>query len=150
MKKTYILIILISSIFAISCTNQNTQEEVKTPEKLGNADAKIQVIYFHSTNRCATCNAVESNAKKLLNENFKTQIENGNINFSSLNIDEEKNKTITEKYLISTSTLLIINNNTKEEIVVDFTTDAFKYARTEPIKYTELLKEEINKQLEIN
>jgi len=105
---------------------------------------KLEIYYFHSTNRCVTCNAVESNAKALLQESFKSQADKGNIKFASINIDDKANKALVEKYQISYSTLLIIKSNGKK---TDFTNTAFQYAKNNPTKYKELLKAEINKNL---
>jgi cytochrome oxidase Cu insertion factor (SCO1/SenC/PrrC family) len=161
MQKIFSFFIAVSLLFTFACNNQansNAEEaadstlsnnELGTENMTTNSNSKIEIIYFHTTNRCATCNAVESNAKKLLEENFKAQLDKGEISFASLNIDEDKNKALAEKYLVSFSTLLIINNNEAEPKVTDFTDKAFEYAKNNPEKYIELLKEEINKQITI-
>ncbi len=102
------------------------------------------VYYFHSTNRCATCNAVENVTKAFLNEQYKDQVSKGLIQFKSINIDEEVNEKLVKKYKIVFSTLLIINSNGTTN---DFTDTAFQYAKNNPEKYKELLKVEINKAL---
>jgi len=139
MKKVISLfaVVLFSTMF-LACSQAQTKKSVTT------SNAKLEVYYFHSTNRCPTCNAVENNAKKLLEESYKTELANGTIKFASFNMDESANKTLVEKYQVSTSTLLIIKaNGTK----TDFTNTAFQYARTNPTKYAELLKIEIDKNL---
>ena len=102
------------------------------------------VYYFHSTNRCATCNAVENVTKALINEQYKDQVSKGLIQFKSINIDEEANEKLVKKYKIVFSTLLIINANGTTN---DFTDTAFQYAKNNPEKFKELLKVEINKAL---
>ena len=142
----------LSLIFAISCNNNSNKQssDNKTDStNVSTTNAKLEIIYFHSTNRCATCNAVENNAKSLLEEGFKTQLDNGDIIFKSLNIDESENNALSKKYLISYSTLLLINHQNGKEEVTDFTETAFKYAKNEPDKYKELLKTEINKILNL-
>lgn len=109
-----------------------------------NNTTKLQVLYFHGTNRCVTCNAVENNTKKILEEHYKTQLNNGIIKFIAYNIDEEANKTIVEKYEVAFSTLLLIKADGSK---IDFTDKAFQYAKTNPTKYTELFKAEIDKNL---
>jgi len=152
MQKTiHFLIVALFILAAIGCNNsQNKQTSNQTDSTKTNANtskAQIEVMYFHSTNRCATCNAVENNAKKLLDEKFKNELNNGTIKFSSFNIDEEANKKLAEKYLISFSTLLIINNKGKEEVKTDLTELAFLHAKNNPEKYAELLKAEIDKMI---
>ncbi len=136
MKKLFILMLTVFlSTFWITNLNAQTQT--------GNSKV-VTVYYFHSTNRCATCNAVENVTKTVLNEQYKDQVSKGLIVFKSINIDEDVNKNLVNKYKIVFSTLLIINANGTTN---DFTDTAFQYAKTNPEKYKELLKVEINKAL---
>lgn len=136
MKKLIILTLTVFlSTFWISNLNAQAQS----------SNSKVvTVYYFHSTNRCATCNAVENVTKTVLNEQYKDQISKGLIQFKSINIDEEVNEKLVKKYKIVFSTLLIINSKGTPN---DFTDIAFQYAKTNPEKYKELFKVEINKAL---
>jgi hypothetical protein len=133
-----ILAIVISATSILSCSESKSKENTSTSE------AKLQVLYFHSTYRCVTCNAVENESKKLLEESFKNEIKTGTIKFASINVDEEQNKAIAEKYEITFSTLLLIKLDCTK---TDFTSTGFQYAKSNPAKYKELLKAEIIKQL---
>jgi hypothetical protein len=139
MKKILGLSIVIFFItFFLSCRQSQTNQTQT------NSDAKLEVLYFHSTGRCPVCLAIENNTIKVLDENYKPQMANGIIKFSSFNIDEEVNWPLVEKYQISYLTLLIIKaDGTK----TDFTNTAFKYADTKPEKFMELLKVEVDKNL---
>lgn len=109
-----------------------------------NPNARLQVLFFHSTIRCPTCNAIEDNTKKMLEENFKTELDNGIISFASFNIDKAEYKAIVEKYQVSYTNLLLVKaDGTK----TDYTYTAFEYAYSEPAKYAELLKSEIEKNI---
>ena len=136
MKKLCILMLtVVLSTFWVSNLNAQAQS----------ANSKVATVYyFHSTNRCATCNAVENVTKAFLNEQYKDQVSKGLIQFKSINIDEEVNEKLVKKYKIVFSTLLIINSNGTTN---DFTDTAFQYAKNNPEKYKELLKVEINKAL---
>ena len=139
MKKTINLII---GVVFIAMTLSCNQKHTKQNDTISNA--KLEVFYFHSSFRCPTCKAVENLAKKTLDENYKTELNNGTIKFASYNVDEEVNKALVEKYEISFSTLLFIKaDGTK----IDFTNTAFQYANTDPVKYAELLKIEIDRNL---
>jgi hypothetical protein len=113
-------------------------------QSLTNANAKLEVLYFHSATRCPACTAIENSTKKVLDENYKTQIDNGIIHFTSLSFDENENKSIVEKYQVSYLTLLIIKQDGTK---TDFTNSALQYAESNPAKFEELLKAEIDKSL---
>lgn len=125
-------------IFFLSCRQSQTNQ---TPS---HSNAKLEVIYFHTSERCPACIAIENNTKKVLDELYKAQIDSGIIKFTTCNIDEKENKVLVEKYQVSYLTLLIIKaDGTK----TDFTDNAFKYADTNPGKFMELLKAQIDKSL---
>jgi hypothetical protein len=140
MKKVQILILI---VFLGCMTSVDAQNNTKTTP-LG---AKIEILYFHATNRCPTCLAVENNAKKTIAGNFKKEETNGTIKFTSINIDDKANKSMVEKYQVAFSTLLIIKKAGGKETKTDFTDIGFQYARSNPDKYAQLLKAEIAKNL---
>jgi hypothetical protein len=138
MKKILFFIAVLYSIFFWSC------RQSPAVQKQTNSVAKLEVLYFHTAMRCPACVAIENNTKKVLDENFKSQMERGTIQFISCNIDEKVNSSLVEKYQVSYLTLLIIKaDGTK----TDFTNTAFQYADTKPEKFMELLKAEIDKNL---
>jgi len=139
MKKLIVLMVTVflSTLFVSNLDAQTNSNSTKNQKV-------VKVYYFHSTNRCATCNAVENVTKMVINEQFKEQVSKGLIEFKSINIDEEVNEKLVKKYKIVFSTLLIINKN---GVANDYTDTAFQYAKNNPDKYKELLKVEINKAL---
>ena len=139
--KNLSILLLIIMLGSISCIQ--AQDKTKT----ASSGAKIEILYFHATNRCPTCLAVENNAKKTIEENFKTELKNGTIKFTSINIDDKANKALVEKYQVAFSTLLIIKKTGTKEVKTDFTDTGFQYARNNPEKYAELLKAELKKNL---
>ena len=102
------------------------------------ADSQVQVYYFHATRRCATCEAVEAETRKVIDENYGKK-----VSFESINNEEDKNNPLIEMYEISGQTLLVI----KGDEVVDLTNEAFLNARTSPAKFEKKLKAAIDKLL---
>lgn len=110
-------------------------ENTTTLPAMGPED-KIEVYYFHYSRRCATCEAVESETKKALEEYFKDEMEAGTITFLSVNIEEETNAPMVESMEVSGQSLLFVRGDKKK----DLTNDAFMNARTKPEKYRKLVK----------
>jgi hypothetical protein len=117
----------------------------QTQQKAPALKPKLEVFYFHATMRCPTCLAIEDNARKLLEKDFKNLLDNGTIKFQSYNVDEKVNKALIDKYQISFSTLLLIKSDGTK---TDFTANAFQYALSNPSKYESLLRTEIEKNLQ--
>lgn len=109
------------------------------------SDAVLNIYFFHLTARCEACTAVEENTVRVLDKYYKSQLREGTIKFKSINIDNRENRALTERYKISYTSLLLIR---ADGTFTDFTNTALNYANMAPPRFEELLKTEIDKNLE--
>ena len=103
----------------------------------------LEIYYFHRTERCATCNAIEDGIKSTLNS-YKKEIKKGDLIFLSINFEEDTENEIIKNYEIESPTLLFIYNIKGERKFLDLTEDAFSNARINPSKFKKVLKGKIN------
>ena len=137
LKSTLLIMFVAISLFAC---NAQTTENQKTENVLSE---DVQVYYFHNTMRCATCNAVENETKVALEMFFEDKMKAGTIDFTSLNLEEDEGKTMAETLHVSGQTLLIVKGETK----LNLTNEGFMNARTNPTKFHEIIKTQIDKLL---
>lgn len=145
MKKIAFVFLVSLLTLMISC-NQTTKTESNsktTDSTKVSANLKLQIYYFHVTNRCATCNSIEANVKSLLEANFKKELESGEIAFQSLNIDEKENWALAEKYQTANASLFLTQIEKGKEKTVDLTTDAFSYSKNEADKFKKIVIDSI-------
>lgn len=143
MQKLMILIPFILSMILIS-SNGNAQTKEQTTKLQSNL---VEVVDFHSTHRCATCNAIEKKTEDALNEYFKTELDNGTVTFQTINVDKKENLEISEEFqAYGTSLFLNIVKDGKSE-KVDLTDFAFTYARDKDDSFEKGFVEEMNKAL---
>ena len=142
MKKVFLMVAL--CVGMVACGNGNAKNESKA-EKQVKKDV-VEVLYFHSKQRCATCMAIEKNTKELVESAFAEKLKNGGLVFKSVNITEEE--TLADKYEVSWSSLIIVDydKNGKEE-TANLTEFAFGNARTNPDNFKKGVAEQINKML---
>jgi len=107
---------------------------------------KIEVIDFHSTHRCITCNAIEKHTKLTLDSFFSEELKNGKVTFQVVNIDEKENYKLAEKFQAAGTSLFLNVIVNGEEKQIDLTQFAFKYGKNEA-EFTKRLKSRIEKQL---
>ncbi len=136
--KPSLLFLFIATIL-FSCKTQTAENQAA--ESVASND--VQVYYFHNTKRCATCNAVEDETKVALEIFYKDQMTAGTMEFTSLNLEDEKGKEMAKSLHVSGQTLLI----TKGDTHVNLTNEGFMNARTNPTKFHEILKAQIDKLL---
>ena len=90
----------------------------------GSAD-RVDVVYFHRTQRCYSCTYMEEAARYAVETCFADELSSGKVTFQVFNVEEEQNADIVEKYQASYLSLYI--NAVKEgadhiELVTDLYT----------------------------
>jgi hypothetical protein len=134
MKKFNILVLILVSTLLFSC-NGKIKKEKPIVETLTN---RIEVIDFHSTHRCMTCNAIEANTKYTLDTYFPNELKKESITFQVVNVDEEENYKMAEKFE-ATGTALFINVIVDgEETSIDLTEFAFMEGNDQEVFSTKL------------
>ena len=133
------LVIMVVSLSLFACNAQTKENQ----EARAEISEDVQVYYFHNTKRCATCNAVEDETRVALEMFYEEKIKAGTIDFTSLNLEEDEGKTMAQTLHVSGQTLLIVKGETK----LNLTNEGFMNARTNPTKFHEILKTQIDKLL---
>lgn len=104
----------------------------------------LEVLYFHGKQRCITCNAIEKLTKEVLDESFPEEVANGKILFRVVDISQEENQGIADKYEVSWSSLYLNKWSNAEEQRENMTDFGFSYAKSSPEVFKEGLKEKIS------
>ncbi|MDP2068569.1 MAG: nitrophenyl compound nitroreductase subunit ArsF family protein [Lutibacter sp.] len=142
MKQFSILSALIISLFLFSCTG-NSQNKTAVKQAKGNS---IEVIDFHSTNRCMTCKAIEANTKYTLDTYFADELKSGKIVLKIVNVDKKENEQFAEKFEATGTALFLNVIKDGKESHVDLTNLAFMKG-TDQKAFSLQLKETIATQL---
>lgn len=139
MKAFKLTCMLLIAVSLSACNTPSSQDRNSDVAE----NVELQVYYFHFTNRCATCNAVENETRAVIEMYYADQVQDGDIAFTSLNLEEEAGKKIAEQLKVSGQTLLLV----KGDQMVNLTNEGFMNARTNSGKFHEILKSNINKML---
>jgi hypothetical protein len=131
----YVPVLFIMAIFHTSCSGQVGKEADN--DEIAKAD-KVEVFYFHYTRRCVTCQAVENESKKAVEELF-----GGKVSFTGYNLEEPAGEKKGKELGVSGQTLLIVKGDTR----INITNEGFMYARSNPEKLKEIMREKIEKIL---
>ncbi len=144
MKNSSTLLMLVATMLLFSLNIKAQNEEVKGV----NPTNKVEVIDFHSTHRCMTCNAIEANTKFTLEKYFADELESGKVTFQSINIDEKENHAMAEKFEASGTSLFLNVKYDGQEAQINLTNLAFKKGK-DKAAFSKELKSKIEKQLKI-
>jgi hypothetical protein len=67
------------------------------------------VYYFHGTSRCRTCLTIESYAEEAVRTAFVTELENGQIQWRPVNVDEPGSRHFIQDYNLFTRSLVLVD-----------------------------------------
>jgi hypothetical protein len=120
---------------AVACNAQSAKEA--TP---AGKSGKVEAYYFHFNARCVTCKTVEAEAKVDIESLYPELIKSGKVSFRAVNLDEQSSKTIADKLGVNGQTLLLVNGAEK----INITNEGFMYARSNPEKFKEVIREKVD------
>jgi hypothetical protein len=132
------------TILVLGCngfSQQNNDNKAKE-----NQDNKILVYFFHGTHRCTGCINAEKSTVTALNMLYKDQLNNGIIKFESINVEEEKNKALAEKYEAAWNKLIFVKND-KSGQMVELTQQAFAYGTDNQDEMNKIVKTTVDNML---
>jgi hypothetical protein len=120
----------------------NTQNKPKTA-----SNPKVEVYYFHPTERCPIDQAIEENTRATMQASFAKEVKEGTIKFQVLNTDDKVNAKTAAKFDFNAQALYIVKLEKGKEIKNDLTEFAFSCGLSNPSKFKTRLKEEIENAL---
>jgi hypothetical protein len=110
----------------------------------GSAD-RVDVVYFHRTQRCYSCTYMEDAARYTVETYFADELASGKVTFQVFNVEDEQNADIVEKYQASYLSLYI--NTVKDETDhIELVTDLYTLIGNDEA-FVETLKSKIEKTL---
>lgn len=132
----------------ISCNTNARENAAAVAQKEVAVKNHVEVLYFHGKQRCATCMAIESNAKAALAEHFAEQMKSGDVVFRVIDISQKENEALAEKYEVTWSSLLVVKYKDGQETYENLTDFAFGHARKSPEDFKAGVVEAINAMLQ--
>ena len=111
---------------------------------LGPAD-KVDVVYFHRTQRCYSCKYVEAGTRYTVETYFKDELASGKVIFKVLNVEDKENAAIVKKYGAFTSSLFINTIRGGSDHIEEATDVYFLIGKDEA--FVEALRSKIEKSL---
>ncbi|MGL5681640.1 MAG: nitrophenyl compound nitroreductase subunit ArsF family protein [Marinifilaceae bacterium] len=132
MKKLVLFGIIV--LFAVACREGAKQSAQSSTVTI--SDDVTEVYYFHSKQRCLTCNAIEKLTKEVVDS-----LGNAKIVMRTVDISNKDNKALMDKYEVNWSSLFVVKQDKSENLTIM----AFAHAVGSPQTFKRKLVEEIEK-----
>lgn len=111
-----VIILAIFGVIAVMAKNNSQQPSSNTvsettnetqAQSVKNSADKIEIYYFHRTQRCYSCNTLGQYVKETIEQKFSEEIKSGRIDFREINVDLPENKEVAKKFQAGGSSLFI-------------------------------------------
>lgn len=142
MKKLFLMTMAALVLIAGSAFAQQKKVVRKTT-----ATTIVEVLYFHSKQRCPTCIAIGDNSKDVVNKDFAKQVKAGQVKFKEIDISTPEGEKIGDKYHVTWSSLFVNQWKNGKEKRNDMTEFGFGNARSNTPAFRAGLKNKINQLL---
>jgi hypothetical protein len=105
---------------------------------------RVDVVYFHFTQRCSTCVHAENMTLYTLETYFADELANGKVTFQSINMEDQANADIVAEYNSPSYLALCINTVTNGTDNIEEVTDIWYVGDEE---FVDILKNDVDQSL---
>lgn len=141
MRKTLLILFLMTGMMSCGMKSENA---VQTENSVND---HVEVIYFHGKQRCATCMAIEKNARETVNTLFADELKNGKLIFKTVDISTPEGETLADRYEVTWSALFVNSWKNNQETCNNMTEFSFGNARNNPDRFRKGLADKIHQAL---
>ncbi len=119
MNNKYLPIVGVVGILAVFVWWAGTRDGGMSPEvtpaviagenmsKSAQLSDRVDVVYFHATQRCSSCLMLSKLTSQTIQKNFAQDLAAGRMTFQEVNVDLPENKNIAQKYMAYGSSLYV-------------------------------------------
>jgi thiol-disulfide isomerase/thioredoxin len=109
--------VALSALFSValiggSAFSQEPKSVVAKAKPAAEPAHRVAAIYFHRTNRCATCKKISAYIEETVQAGFAKELKGGQVSVSMIDFQDEKNKAYTEAYKITGPTMVVADVHT--------------------------------------
>lgn len=104
MKEMFFVLALVIALGCGGRKNGKSGDQAETKEVAGD---RVEVIYFHSKQRCVTCRSIEQLTREVLAENFEEAVKAGKVIFREVDISDQEGEQVADSYEVTWSSLFV-------------------------------------------
>jgi hypothetical protein len=136
-------VLLLAVLFFNSCSGAST----KSTDDANSQIDGLKIYAFHGTRQCTTCKNMKAYTKATLDKYFKNEMKSGKIEFKIIDVDDEANYAIAEKFEATGTALMINDVSNQKDNIEDWSDFAFEYAPGSQAEFERELKIRISQKL---
>ncbi|HUT68576.1 MAG TPA: nitrophenyl compound nitroreductase subunit ArsF family protein [Dehalococcoidales bacterium] len=99
--------VVVPVVAASQAPTMNITPAIEVPATAATPTVKVDLLYFHRSQRCTKCLCFEERVSYVVSEYFQDEINSGQLTFRILNIGDKENVALVKKYGAVSSQLFI-------------------------------------------
>lgn len=112
-----------------------------------NKNSKFIAYYFYTSQRCGSCYRLEDWAETTIKDHFQQQIENGELDWRTVNVDKPENKHFVKDFNLYTKSVVIVEQKDGETLRWKNLEKVWRLLRDQE-KYADYVRSEIQSFME--
>ncbi|MGM0454230.1 MAG: nitrophenyl compound nitroreductase subunit ArsF family protein [Thermodesulfobacteriota bacterium] len=112
-----------------------------------NENPQFIAYYFYTSKRCKSCYRLEEWAETTIKDHFQQEIENGRLDWRTVNVDKPENKHFTKDFNLYTKSVVIVEQSDGETVRWKNLEKVWQLLRDKG-KYTDYVSDEIRTFME--
>ncbi|MBU3660322.1 MAG: hypothetical protein FGM14_10650 [Flavobacteriales bacterium] len=133
--------------FAVLLTACKTKSNSSNDQANNGKKDQLEIYAFHGTRQCETCKHMKAYTKTTLEKNFKSELKSGEIVYQVIDVDDEKNYELAEKFEATGTALMVNKIRNGKDNIEDWSNFAFEYAPGNLNDFEPRLKKMIQEKL---
>jgi len=97
-----------TSLPTVLVSSEKVSSDRPAPSQPQTGETKVVAYYFHVNVRCATCRAIESYSREVIEQKFGGDIAKGRLQFKLVNVQPPENRHFIKDYQIFTKSLVLV------------------------------------------
>ena len=132
----------------VSCGNGNNKKAAAAADE-NLRENRVEVLVFYGAQRCATCRAIETQSKELVESAFAEDLASGLLVYRTVDMTTPEGEALADHYEVASSSILLVKHLGDKESVNNLTRFAFSTARNKPEEFKEGLRKGVRDLLNV-
>ena len=141
---TVVLLAFVGVSIAVMALKETRALELPAPaqaavEEPARIESRIVAYYFHGTQRCATCNAIEKQSQEAVQSFFGDQIAAGDVEWRVVNFDKPENEHFVTDFAMSHQSVVLVEEKGRDVVRWQNLADVWTKIHEEPRVFEEYI-----------
>jgi hypothetical protein len=140
------LLLVVAAVSAVTADSPSPKPSAPAPAATNAPNQQVIAYYFHGTVRCETCLKIERQAREVIEQRFKPELDAQRLVFLPLNYDLPENAHFLQDYKLPCPSLVLVRQKDGKDEKWTLLGDTWQLVH-DPVKFNSYIETEVSKFL---